>query len=114
MTGREMTADDIRAIALALPDTAELPHFEKTSFRVGGKIFATLTPDGKRLMLKLPEEIKGTLKASDPDAILPLPGAWDRGGSTLIEVAAMDPAKLADLIRLAWRTTAPAKLRGRG
>ena len=112
MTGREMTADDIRAIALALPDTAELPHFEKTSFRVGGKIFATLSPDGKRLMLKLPEEIKGTLKASDPDAILPLPGAWDRGGSTLIEVAAMDPAKLADLIRLAWRTTAPAKLRG--
>jgi hypothetical protein len=105
---------DIRQVALSLPEAVELPHFEKASFRVGGKIFATLTPDGGRLMLKLPEEIKEALKASDPDAILPLPGAWDRGGSTLIEVAAMDPAKLADLIRLAWRTTAPAKLRGQG
>lgn len=105
---------DIRQVALSLPEAVELPHFEKASFRVGGKIFATLTPDGKRLMLKLPEEIKEALKASDPAAILPLPGAWDRGGSTLIEVAAMDPAKLADLIRMAWRTTAPAKLRGQG
>jgi len=109
-----MTAEEIRAVALALPAAVELPHFEKTSFRVAGKIFATLTPDGARLMVKLPEEIKSALKQSDPDAILPLPGAWDRGGSTLIEVAAMDPAKLADLIRLAWRTVAPAKLQGRG
>ena len=109
-----MTADDIRAVALSMPQAVELPHFEKTSFRVAGKIFATLTPDGARLMVKLPEEIKEALKQSGPETILPLPGAWDRGGSTLIEVAAMDPGKVADLIRLAWRTTAPAKLRGQG
>lgn len=109
-----MTAEDIRAIALSLPEAMELPHFEKTSFRVGGKIFATLTPDGARLMVKLPEEIKDSLKQSDPEAILPLPGAWDRGGSTLIEVARMDARRLADLIRLAWRNTAPAKLKGQG
>jgi len=109
-----MTADDIRAVALSLPEAVEQPHFEKTSFRVAGKIFATFTPDGARLMVKLPEEIKAALKQSDPEAILPLPGAWDRGGSTLIEVARMDPDKVADLIRLAWRTVAPAKLRGQG
>lgn len=105
-----MDAEAIRQIALSLPEAVEQPHFEKTSFRVRGKIFATLTPDGARLWLKLPEEIKAALKASDPGAILPLPGAWDRGGSTLIEVERMDAAKLADLIRLAWRQVAPRKL----
>lgn len=109
-----MTADDIRKVALSLPEAVEQPHFEKTSFRVRGKIFATLTSDGARLMVKLPEEIKAALKGSDPDAILLLPGAWDRGGSTLIEVARMDAAKLADLIRLAWRQVAPRKLLGEG
>ena len=105
---------DIRQIALSLPEAVEQPHFEKTSFRVRGKIFATLTPDGAQLWLKLPEEIKAALKESDPDAVLPLPGAWDRGGSTLLEVGRMDPAKLADLVRLAWRQVAPKKLQERG
>jgi predicted DNA-binding protein (MmcQ/YjbR family) len=31
-----------RQIALSFPGTEELPHFEKTSFRVKKKIFATL------------------------------------------------------------------------
>jgi hypothetical protein len=109
-----MTPEDIRAVALSLPEAVEQPHFEKTSFRVRGKIFATVTPDGARLWLKLPEEIKATLKESDPAAILPLPGACDRGGSTLIEVARMDAAKLADLVRLAWRQVAPKRLHGAG
>jgi hypothetical protein len=100
----------IRQIALSLPETVEQPHFEKTSFRVRGKIFATLTPDGERLWLKLPPEIKEALRQSDPEAILPLPGAWDRGGSTLIAIRRMEAAKLADLVRLAWRQVAPKSL----
>jgi len=107
-----MTGDDIRALALSLPEAAEQPHFEKTSFRVRGKIFATLTPDGEQLWLKLLPQIKEALRQSDPDAILPLPGAWDRGGSTLIAIRRMEAAKLADLIRLAWRQVAPKTLTG--
>lgn len=102
---------DIRQVALSLPEAVEQPHFEKTSFRVRGKIFATLTPDGEQLMVRLPVEIKEMLRQSDPDAILPLPGAWDRGGSTLIAIRSMEAAKLADLIRLAWRQVAPKTLR---
>jgi hypothetical protein len=35
-----------RRIALGLPEAAEAPHFDYTSFRVRGKIFATAPPDG--------------------------------------------------------------------
>jgi hypothetical protein len=38
----EVTEDDVRALALALEGTTEAPHHQRTSFRVGGKIFATL------------------------------------------------------------------------
>ena len=105
-----MPPDDIRALALTLPEVVEAPHFEKTSFRVRGKIFATLTADGEILVLKLPVEIKESLLQSDPDAIVPLPGAWDRGGWTQVAIQSMETAKLADLVCLAWRQVAPKSL----
>jgi hypothetical protein len=37
-----MTAEDARRLALALPDAVERDHHGRPSFRVGGKIFATL------------------------------------------------------------------------
>ena len=43
-------------MALALPDTTEAPHHERTSFRVGGKIFATMPPDGASVNVLLDEE----------------------------------------------------------
>jgi hypothetical protein len=37
--------DDARRIALALPEAVEQDHHGRPSFRVGGKIFATLWDD---------------------------------------------------------------------
>lgn len=107
-----MTQDDIRALALSLPLAEEHPHFDRASFRVKGKIFATLPPGGEEVVLKLPPEIKESLKQSDPAAIRALPGRWDKGGWTLIAIRSMDDEKLADLIRLAWRQVAPKKTLG--
>lgn len=110
-----MTADDLRALALSLPEAEEQAHFERDSFRVRGKIFATLAPSGDLVVLKLLPEIKESLRQSDPDAVVPLPGAWDRGGWTQIAIGRMEAAKLADLVRLAWRQAAPKSLtRGHG
>jgi hypothetical protein len=39
-----MTLSQVRAYALTLPDVTEEPHFDRTSFRVRGKIFATARP----------------------------------------------------------------------
>jgi hypothetical protein len=36
-----------RHFALSLPEAVEAPHFEKSSFRVKGKIFATVPEGGK-------------------------------------------------------------------
>ena len=44
-----------RKLALSFPGTNEQPHFEKTSFRIGKKIFATLDEKNNRACLKLSE-----------------------------------------------------------
>ena len=42
-----VSADEARALALALPEAVEQDHHGKPSFRVGGKIFATLWNEGR-------------------------------------------------------------------
>ena len=37
-----VTADEARALALSLPEAVEQDHHGRPSFRVGGRIFATL------------------------------------------------------------------------
>ena len=66
-----MTPDEVRAIALALPDAVEQDHHGKPSFRVGGKIFATLWDD-TRMNVMLDES--GILTALDahPGACIPV------------------------------------------
>ena len=105
-----MTDEDIRALALSLPAAEELPHFDRASFRVRGKIFATLPPGGELVVLMLPVLVKESVVQTDPEAHVPLPGAWERGGSTQLRIRSMDRQKLADLVRLAWREKAPKRL----
>jgi hypothetical protein len=103
--------DDVRALALSLPEAVEQPHFDRASFRVRGKIFATLPPGGELVvLLRLPAEIKESLQQSDSRAIVSL-GAWERPGVIQLAIGRMEPAKLADLVRLAWREAAPKRLR---
>ncbi|CAN5162857.1 hypothetical protein BH11PSE2_BH11PSE2_07910 [soil metagenome] len=104
-----MNQSDVRALALGLPEAEELPHFDRASFRVRGKVFATLPPGGDLVVLKLTPEAKWELHENDSGAIVSL-GAWDKGGWTQLAIGRIDPDKLSNLIRLAWRQVAPKRL----
>jgi predicted DNA-binding protein (MmcQ/YjbR family) len=43
----------LRKHALSLPGASEARHFERTSFRIGTKIFATVTKDGTEAMVRV-------------------------------------------------------------
>ena len=108
-----MTPAVLRSLALSLPEAEEHPHFDRASFRVRGKIFATLPPVGDdgvhKVVLKLPVLVKESLQQTDASAIMSL-GNWDKGGWTQLDIGRMDGDKLADLVRLAWRQVAPKRL----
>jgi len=74
--------ETFRQMALSLPETIEQPHFEKTSFRVHNKIFATLDIQSKIACLKLSETEQNMLSAINSGTIFPVHGKWGRQGWT--------------------------------
>ena len=105
-----MTADDFRRLALELPETVEGAHMGHPDFRVDGKIFATLSPDGVFGMAKLTPDQQEILCAAEPDTFVPVPGGWGRSGSTHVRLAVADDDAVRGALRLAWRGRAPAKM----
>ena len=101
---------DIRALALALPAAEEAPHFDATSFRVKGKIFATMGEDAGRMTLKFDPEDQHNLVASHPDTIAPVDGYWGRSGWTTVIFGTLEPEFVTALMRMAWARVVPKKL----
>jgi hypothetical protein len=101
------TCDMVRKIALALPGAEETDHFGRPSFRVAGKIFATLWPKEKRAVLKLPADHQVMLCEADPAAFSP--ARWGKLVWTFVELPRVDRGQLEGLVAIAWREVAPKK-----
>ena len=81
-------------------------------FRVGGKIFATLaSPDAEHGMVSLLPEQQELAMAAEPEAFRPAAGAWGRGGSTLVKLAAVSDEWLERALDWAWQKRAGGKTR---
>lgn len=104
-----MTQEDIRALAMTLAQAEEQPHFYRPSFRVHGKIFATLPADGERIVLKLALEVQESARQSSPEGVMPSK-LLSRHGWTQLKLAAIPAAEMSDLVRHAWRQVAPKAL----
>jgi predicted DNA-binding protein (MmcQ/YjbR family) len=109
-----MTVEDIRRLALALPEAVEAAHFDIPSFRVAGKIFCTIHMDRPRMMVKLDPEDQANLSAGHPGVVEPVPGYWGRKGSTFVAYESADEALIWALLEMAWTRVAPARLRRLG
>ena len=81
-------------------------------FRVNGKIFATLYPDGHNGMVKLTPEQQSDFINAHP-AFQPASGAWGRQGCTTVILEAADVNSVGEAVTLAWQNTV-ARPGGRG
>ena len=60
------TFDDVRRLALALPEVQEKPHFGMPAFRVADKGFVSVTKDHARVLLHLdPADVAAELALGD-------------------------------------------------
>jgi len=108
-----MTADEFRAIALSFPETEERSHANHPDFRVGGKIFATLSNDLTKGMASLTPEAQADYMAMDA-SFHPAAGAWGRKGSTMITLGSANPQAVRSALAAAWelRMQKPARSKG--
>jgi len=104
-----LNVKEVRRLALALPETSEEPHFHLTSFRVKGKIFATMPQDGSFINVFVDDTQREMMIAVDPkvyDNVI-----WGKKIAGLrVDVAKAKSKDVGALLRMAWERKAPKRL----
>jgi len=95
-------------MALALPEAIELDHHGRPSFRVGGKIFATLWTEA-RMNVMLDEGGILTAIATAPEACAEV--WWGKRLTAVgVTLARADRSLVEELLTDAWEHKAPKRL----
>ena len=103
-----MKIAEVRRLALALPEASEEPHFHLTSFRVKGKIFATVAPDGSYMNVFVDDEQREIMVNVDPKAYETQ--TWGKIGCLHVHLAKAKARDVETLLHSAWQRKAPKKL----
>jgi hypothetical protein len=103
-----ISADQARSLALALPEATEQDHHGRPSFRVGGRIFATLWDDAHMNVMLDEPGIRTAVQAR--------PGIcsevwWGKRLSAVrVSLNDADRELLTELLTDGWEGKAPARL----
>jgi predicted DNA-binding protein (MmcQ/YjbR family) len=95
---------------LSFDEVIEQPHFEKTSFRVNKKIFATLDFEKNKATFKLSPIDQSVFHDFDPNRIQPATGAWGKQGWTIFELTGLKDEMIIDALTLSYCNVAPNRL----
>ncbi|HJP89136.1 MAG TPA: MmcQ/YjbR family DNA-binding protein [Candidatus Limnocylindrales bacterium] len=106
------TFEDVREISLALPEVEEFVTWgTDINFRVGKKMFVIGGEDATAVSVKASLTTQAELLDLDPETFSKA-AYVGRFGWVNVQLARVDRGMLEQLLRDAWRSTAPAKLRG--
>ncbi|WP_405085023.1 MmcQ/YjbR family DNA-binding protein [Microbispora sp. NBC_01389] len=112
--GDENAVARLREICLSLPEAVEKPFGGHTapSFRIGDKLFAMTSEDGRSLTFKAGPGVQQALVASDPERFFVPPYVGPKGWVGARLDAAQDWAEIAELVEDSYRMIAPKRLLG--
>lgn len=89
-------------LALSFPGVIQEPHFEKTSFRVRKKIFATYDQKSSRACLKLSAADQDVFTVLSPGAVYAVENKWGQQGWTWVDLLQVDENLFADALSSAY------------
>lgn len=105
-----ITIEALRKLLFSFPEVEEAPHFEKISFRIKKKIFATYSHSTHSVTLKLSLEEQDVFSSGKGNAIFPVPNAWGKQGWTVVDLSIVHEDLFHDAITTAYGNVAPKKL----
>ena len=100
----------IRRIVFLLPQVTEEPHFDKTSFRVNKKIFATVVSGHNRATVKLSLADQDIFSRFDSEVVYPVPNKWGKQGWTHVNLLLIQENMLTAILKTAYCEIAPKAL----
>ena len=98
-----VTIQTFKKLALSFPDIVEQPHFDKDSFRVNKKIFATLSVESNLACIKLSLIDQSVFCAYDTSIIYPVNNKWGKQGATMIDLRKIRKSMLNDALTTAYQ-----------
>ncbi|MFB9902421.1 MmcQ/YjbR family DNA-binding protein [Allokutzneria oryzae] len=104
-----LSAEDFRDVALNLLESEEVETWGHPTFRVRDKMFAAMDGDGHRATIKVSPEEQEALVAANPE-VYAVADYVGRFGWVSVELRGADPKEIGELVREAWRRTAPKRL----
>lgn len=102
--------DTFRQIALSFLETTEEPHFDKTSFRVEKKIFATMNVAENRATIKLSLTDQDVFCLFEKNGLYPVPNKWGKQGWTHINLQTVSEELCVEALKTAYCEVAPKRL----
>lgn len=105
------TEEDVRRIALSLPEVIEKPWFNTPGFRVKDKGFLRIRSEAEGALVVFVADLgeKEALLAEDPEKFFTTPH-YDGHPTVLVNLPALDVGELTELITEAWRVRAPKRV----
>jgi hypothetical protein len=105
------TEDDVRRVALSLPETTEKPWYGSPGFRVKDKGFLRLRDEAEGWLVVFVEDLaeKEALLASDAEKFHTTPH-YDGYPTVLVDLDAVEEQELTELIIDSWRHKAPKRV----
>jgi hypothetical protein len=108
---RGVSEDDVRRLALALPETTERPSYGTPGFRVADRLFARIHQDPGVLAVWCADVVeKESLIDSEPEVFFTT-AHYDGYPLVLVRMDAIGLDRLAALLTDSWRVRAPARAR---
>ena len=102
--------DDVRRVALSLPETTEKLSWGTPFFRVRNRGFARIREEGDVLLVWCADEgEKLAMIAAEPAKFFTTPH-YDGYAGVLVRFAAIDVEELTELLTESWRLRAPRRL----
>lgn len=97
-----MDFSTFQKLALSLPDVEEVPHFEKTSFRIKKKIFVTYNAKEIRACFKFDEKLQDIYTNFDNTNIWAVPNKWGKMGWTLAKISNLPDEMVEDMLQMSY------------
>lgn len=104
------TWDDVRELALALPEVQEAPYYNSAAFKVRGKAFAGVSRHEGAIWVRCDPDERPLLVASSPDAYRLTPHFERSPTYLLVWLEHVDRDELQERLVDAWLVQAPAEL----
>jgi hypothetical protein len=101
--------DEVRAMAMALPEAQEGTSYGTPAFQVRKKTFVRLKEDGESIVLRINPFERGYLLEAEPDGFY-ITDHYRDYPAVLARLSALTPERLRPRIEDSWRLMAPKRL----